>query len=121
MKRFEKVYAAEFRSYTNCLKDTVSDHDEAKGITNSTRYLTVGFEPFLIKESDIPKYQCFGGGYRSLVFVGNMEVEEKDCPHFHTVDMSIDDLLCSCDVNGMECDACDEDFCFLRCPKGEVR
>ena len=74
MKRFEKVYAAEFRSYTNCLNDTVSDYEESKDIAK-TKYLTVGMEPFLIKESDIPKYQCFGGGYRSLNFVGNMEVE----------------------------------------------
>ena len=40
----------------------------------------------------------------------------KNCPHFHTVDMSIDDLLCACDILQAECDACDEDFCFLICP-----
>ena len=40
----------------------------------------------------------------------------KNCPHFHTVDMSIVDLLCACDILQKECDACDEDFCFLLCP-----
>lgn len=40
----------------------------------------------------------------------------KNCPHFHTIDMSIDDLLCACDILQKECDACDEDFCFLLCP-----
>ena len=40
----------------------------------------------------------------------------KNCPHFHTVDMSIDDLLCACDILRAKCDACDEDFCFLICP-----
>lgn len=41
---------------------------------------------------------------------------DKNCPHFHTVDMSIDDLLCTCDILHASCDACDEDFCFLLCP-----
>ena len=40
----------------------------------------------------------------------------NNCPHFHTVDMSIDDLLCACDILQAKCDACDEDFCFLICP-----
>lgn len=75
MKRFEKVYSAEFRNYTNFLKDTVSDYEETEDAAK-TKYLSVGTEPFLIKESDIPKYQKFGGGYRNLSFVGNMEVEE---------------------------------------------
>lgn len=41
---------------------------------------------------------------------------DKQCPHFHVIDMSIDDLLCSCDLLNASCDACDEDFCFLLCP-----
>lgn len=44
---------------------------------------------------------------------------DKNCEHFHVADMSVDDLLCACDVNGMECDACDEDFCILSCPMEE--
>ena len=43
----------------------------------------------------------------------------KNCPHFRTVDMSIDDLLCACDILQAKCDACDEDFCFLLCPLSE--
>ena len=38
---------------------------------------------------------------------------DKNCNHFHVMDMSIDDLL------GCECDACDEDYCHLRCPLAE--
>lgn len=48
----------------------------------------------------------------------------KQCKHFHVIDISIDDLLCACDVNGMECDACDEDLSIERCPfenKGGAR
>ena len=47
-----------------------------------------------------------------------MDCWDKKCPHFHTVDMSIDDLLCFCDILGAECDACDEDFCYVVCPLG---
>ena len=43
----------------------------------------------------------------------------KSCPHFHAVDMSIDDLFCTCDILQEGCDACDEDFCFLLCPLSE--
>lgn len=39
----------------------------------------------------------------------------KKCKHFHVTDMSVDDLLCACDVLKTECDACDEDFCFVLC------
>ena len=41
----------------------------------------------------------------------------KKCEHFHTYDMSIDDLVCTCNLLKMQCDACDEDFCYLTCPK----
>ena len=44
---------------------------------------------------------------------------DKNCNHFHVTDMSIDDLLCVCDLLGYECDACDEDYCYLRCPLAE--
>lgn len=40
----------------------------------------------------------------------------KNCEHFHVTDMSVDDLRCVCDVLDYECDACDEDYCYLRCP-----
>ena len=66
----EKVYEIEFMRYTNCMNDTVSDGGEL----GQTKYITVGKEPFLIKESDFPKYQKYGGGFRIVRFVGNIEV-----------------------------------------------
>ena len=45
----------------------------------------------------------------------------KQCPHFHTRDLSIDDLVCSCDLLKIECDACDEDFCLYLCPLPKVK
>lgn len=46
---------------------------------------------------------------------------KKKCKYFRTRDMSIDDLVCTCDLLKMQCDACDEDWSFLLCPlsKGE--
>ena len=41
---------------------------------------------------------------------------DKKCPHFHTRDLSIDDLVCTCDLLKIQCDACDEDFCLYLCP-----
>ena len=67
----EKVYEVEFMQYTNCMKDTVSDGEQEIG---KATYIDVGREPFLIKESDFPKYQKFGGGFRIVRFVGNIEV-----------------------------------------------
>lgn len=41
---------------------------------------------------------------------------KKNCPHFHTRDLSIDNLVCTCDLLKIECDACYEDFCLYLCP-----
>ncbi len=41
---------------------------------------------------------------------------KKNCPHFHTRDLSVDDLVCTCDLLKMQCDACDEDWCLYLCP-----
>ena len=68
----EKVYCADFMEYTNCTRKTVAKYGPDK--FKDTEYLDVGSEPFLVKESDIDKYKEFGGGYRSLVFVGFIEV-----------------------------------------------
>ena len=40
-----------------------------------TKYINVGKEPFLIKESDFDKYMKYGGGFRVVRFVGNMETD----------------------------------------------
>lgn len=68
--KLEKVYAVTFMQYTNCLQDTVSDSNKDWSKLN---YLNVGHN-FLIKESDIEKYRVYGNGYRSLTFVGEIEV-----------------------------------------------
>ena len=44
---------------------------------------------------------------------------EKNCPHFKTWDLSVDDLVCYCDLLKKKCDACDESFCYLICPLPE--
>lgn len=68
----EKIYEVEFLRYTNWMKDTVSDEEKEIG---KAKYIHVGREPFLIKESDFPKYQKFGGGFRIVRFVGNIATE----------------------------------------------
>lgn len=66
----EKIYAVEFLEYTNCLNDTVSDGNKEIG---KTKYLHVG-RHFCIRESDIEKYRVYGKGYKSLIYVGEIEV-----------------------------------------------
>ena len=36
----------------------------------------------------------------------------KGCKSFHTQDMSVDDLVCTCDILKEQCDACDQNYCF---------
>lgn len=68
-KHMEKVYEVEFMEYTNTMNSTVSSGD---GI--DAKYLKVGKEPFLVKESELGKYVEYGKGFRIVRFVGNMEV-----------------------------------------------
>lgn len=65
----EKVYEVEFMEYTNCMRDTVCNRYKEIG---DIKYITVGKEPFLVKESELDKYSAYGGGYRSIKFVGNI-------------------------------------------------
>lgn len=67
----EKIYEVEFMQYTNCMRDTVCN--DAKEIKDM-KYLHVGKEPFLIKESEFDRYMKYGGGFRIVKFVGNIEV-----------------------------------------------
>lgn len=69
----EKVYLVEFIEYTNCMRDTVSDGNENIG---ETKYITVGKEPFLVRESELDKYSKYGKGYRSMLFVGNIIIDK---------------------------------------------
>ena len=66
-RHLEKVYLVEFMRYTNPLKDAVSDSEHKN-------YITLGKEPFLIRESDFAYYGKFGGGFRIIKFVGNIEI-----------------------------------------------
>ena len=62
----EKVYKVTFMEYNNVLRDTVANKD-------NTDYIHVGNEPFLVRESELDTYMDYGGGFRSMVFVGNIE------------------------------------------------
>ena len=67
----EKIYEVEFMEYTNCMRNTVSTMNE--DITKN-KYIHVGKEPFLIKESEFNNYMKYGNGFRVIRFVGNMDV-----------------------------------------------
>lgn len=65
----EKVYKVKFMQYTNYFMDTISDGNED---ISERKYLKVGNDPVIIKESDLSKYMKYGNGFRSVEFIGNM-------------------------------------------------
>ena len=67
----EKIYKVEFMNYANVFKDTVSN--QAKEIEDK-KYLKVGKEPFLVRESELDNCRAWGGGFRYIEFVGNIEL-----------------------------------------------
>lgn len=67
----EKIYKVEFMQYTNVLKDTVSNQTKE---VKDKKYLRIGKEPFLIRESELDNYKNWGGGFRYIEFVGNIEL-----------------------------------------------
>ena len=67
----EKIYKVEFMNYANVFKDTVSN--QAKEIEDK-KYLKVGKEPFLVIESELDNYRAWGGGFRYIELVGNIEL-----------------------------------------------
>lgn len=67
----EKVYEVEFMEYTNCMRNTVSNRTREIG---DKRYINVGNEPFLVRESELDKYREWGNGFRSIKFVGNIDI-----------------------------------------------
>ena len=67
----EKIYKVEFMNYANVFKDTVSN--QAKEIEDK-KYLKVGKEPFLVRESELDNYRAWSGGFRYIEFVGNIEL-----------------------------------------------
>lgn len=71
MDNLEKIYSVEFMTYTDCLKDTVSDWDGKSSSIKDIKYLNVGHN-FLLRESQLELYRKFGGGYRNIKFVGEL-------------------------------------------------
>ena len=67
----EKIYKVKFMKYTNVSKDTVSN--QAKEIKDE-KFLRVGKEPFLVRESELDNYRVWGDGFRYIEFVGNIEL-----------------------------------------------
>lgn len=67
----EKIYKVEFMKYNSVLKDTVSN--QAKEIKDK-KYLKIGKEPFLVRESKLDSYRAWGGGFRYIEFVGNIDI-----------------------------------------------
>ena len=50
----ERIYAVEFNTYTNCMRDTVSDGNKNIG---ETKYISLPKDvPFLIRESELLEY-----------------------------------------------------------------
>ena len=71
MATLVKVYEVEFMTYTNYIRDTVSNG--AKKVED-LEYINTKCEPFLVPETDLDTYRKYGDGFRSIRFVGNMEI-----------------------------------------------
>jgi hypothetical protein len=64
-----RVYSVTFNSYTNASNNTVSNNSKEPG---AEKYITVGKEPFLVTEDQIETMCQYGGGIKTLIFVGNL-------------------------------------------------
>ena len=72
----ERIYAVTFNSYTNGLRNTVSDGNKDIG---KTEYLSLSQDiPFLIRESELLYYSKFGKGYSMVKCVGELSEKEID-------------------------------------------
>lgn len=65
----EKVYQVEFMQYTNCSRDTVCNNTD---LIKDSKYIHVGKEQLLVRESDLDKYREYGNGFRTVKFVGHI-------------------------------------------------
>lgn len=72
--KFEKVYQVEFMNYTNHMKDTVCKNINLSEGKYNLKHVHVGTEPFLVTESQLNFYSQYGGGFRSLNFIGVISV-----------------------------------------------
>ena len=68
----EKIYAVEFMEYTNWEKVCVSSNPGQI----DAEYLDFGKETCLVRESDLPIFQKYGHGFRSITCVGVLYVPE---------------------------------------------
>ena len=68
----EKIYAIEFMEYTNWERICVYNEK-----TDSYIYLS-NKGPLLVRESDLPKYQDYGNGIKSIDYVGVMIADKLD-------------------------------------------
>lgn len=81
MSTLEKIYAVEFMEYTDVLNTTVSNATndvQAFSDLANIEYITIGHEPFLVPERYLDIYRKYGKGFRSIHFVGNMEIGMVD-------------------------------------------
>lgn len=95
----EKIYSVTFRWYTNCLNDTVSDWDgNSVELDPHTKYIDVGKDPCLVRESDLSYFQKFGGGFDTVKFVGVLHIPDDQLViHLHPSDEDVRKLkkICS--------------------------
>lgn len=81
MSTLEKIYAVEFMEYTDVLNTTVSNatkDGEVFSDLGSIEYINIGHDPFLVPERRLDIYRKYGKGFRSIRFVGNMEIGMVD-------------------------------------------
>lgn len=71
----ERIYAVTFNSYTNTLRNTVSDGNKDIG---ETKYISLpeGI-PFLVRECELLEYAKFGKGFSTVTCVGELTEKEK--------------------------------------------
>ena len=68
-----RLYLVTFNEYTNCLNDTVSDNNKE---ISKTQYIECSKGgSLIIRESEFEFYQKFGGGIKSMTYLGFMYEE----------------------------------------------
>jgi hypothetical protein len=124
----EKVYRIEFMRYTNYSKETVDDAKDPFTPIGEINYLHIGEGPFLVLEKDLEYYRQFGGGFRSIEYVGIMDLElnekiklvqeneEKKSIIINKLFEDVDDesTCLNCDINGMVDCPGNPEYCDIR-------
>lgn len=68
---YENAYRVEFLNYTDPTNQSVKNSD------GEYLMLPEDGEDLVISESKLNDYRCYGGGFRSVIFVGKMIVEDS--------------------------------------------